>query len=258
MIERFPIAFAGIKKRGSIPAWARSLDATRSTIDDLCHGVRLPTISVLQSSRPKQIIVARELVNPLFHNLLERSNRSARLILGFQRSKPEDLLILGSVLREFPGLGDRVEFAPAADDLEAAYFEAMTKVEASRLKSDPLGTVKSVIKASQSLRADNGRLDAKNIAKVFGMSTSELARQIGSSRQRVIKTPDSLALQSKLGDYERIARLRIELSDVEFKIWLNTPNEHLEDGDKPIGYLKEGASAPLAAFVENMMTGAPS
>jgi len=253
-----PLAFAGLKMPGRIPRWAQEFDATRATIADLCRAARLPEISVLQSTGPRQLVGAGPLLQPLFHILLEQSNRSARVVFGFQRSDPKELFRLVSILGEFPGLECRVEFASGKDELKSATFEAMTKVLASRHKTDPLAQVRSVIESSQILRASNGRLDAKKIAKVFGMSLSELAGQINVSKQSMSKTPDSLALQPKLREYERIARLRTELSDVEFKIWLNTPNDNLEDGDAPIGYLKEGASASLAAFAENMMTGAPT
>jgi hypothetical protein len=140
--------------------------------------------------------------------------------------------------------------------LYSTLLETYTKLLATRIAKDPLGDVRSVIKAGRTLRVASGRLDAGKVAEVFGISLAELARQIGESKQRICKTPDSEALQSLLRPYERIARLRTVLPDADFKAWLNTPNEHLEDKDAPIAYLKAGAQEPLADFAENMLTGA--
>lgn len=256
--SQIPITFVGVDRVGTVPAWARDFGATQSTVADLCEADELTGIAVVQSSGPRKILDSIDVVSKLFEFLVHTPDLSCRLVLGFTRAKPKDILNLAPTLAKYPGLSGRVELACRSVDLEEALFEAMTKVLATRREKDPLGEVQSVIKTGRALRAASGRLDAGKVAKAFGLSLAELARQIGESKQRISKTPDSEALQSLLRPYERIGRLRAVLADADFKAWLNTPNEHLEDGDAPIGYLKAGAQEPLANFAENMLTGSPA
>lgn len=250
------VTFAGVDRPGTVPAWARAFHATRSTVSELCASPARPGIAVLQSSGPRKVIEQVEQLRKVFISYSTADDLSSRLILGFKKANAEDFLDLAPILAQYPGLSGRVELVRQSNDLQDALLGAITKVLASRSEQDPLADVASVAKADQSLRAPNGRLDATKVADAFGLSAAELARQIGASRQRLGKTPDAEALQPLLRPYERIARLRTVLSDEEFKAWLNTPNELLEDEDAPIDYLKAGAQKPLAAVAENMLTGA--
>lgn len=180
-----------------------------------------------------------------------------RLVLAFNNANNEDVLGLAPIIARFPGLFARIELARGKRELEDALLEAMTKALAGRQEHDPLAEVASVAKVDRRLRAASGRIDAKKVADAFGFPLAELGRQIGMpSRQRLSKTPDAEALQPALQPYERIARLRTVLPDADFRAWLNTPNELLEDEDAPIDYLKAGAQKPLAAVAHNMLTGA--
>jgi hypothetical protein len=254
---QIPLTFAGVDRPGTVPAWARAYDCTRSTVSELSAAPKLPEIAIVQATAPRKFIEASERVG----KLLERcslANLTTRLILGFRQAEAEEFLDLAPLLARYPGLSSRVELVGKPSELRGTLLEAMTKVLATRAEQDPLAEVPSVEWVGRSLRAPSGRLDATKIAATFGFSTAELARQIGSNRQRISKTPDSLAIQVLLRPYERIARLRTVLSEAEFKAWLHTPNERLEDEDAPIDYLQAGAQKPLAAVAENMLTGAPS
>jgi len=254
--SQIPITFAGVDRTGTVPAWAQGLGATRATVADLCERNELQGVAVVQSSRPGKFLDSIDVVSKLFEFLLHAPDLSSRLVLGFRRAESQEIMDLAPTLARYSGLSGRVELARRPEDLENTLIEAITKVLATRREKDPLGDVQSVIKAGRTLRADSGRLDAGKIADTFGLPLAELARQIGQSKQRISKTPDSEALQPLLRPYERIARLRTVLADKDFKAWLNTSNEHLEDGDAPMDYLKAGAQESLAHFAENMLTGA--
>jgi hypothetical protein len=256
--EKLPVTFAGVDRPGTVPTSVRGFDVTRATIAELCKAHTLPEITVVQSPNPYKFIEATGKISP-FLDLFHTATLSTRLVLGFQKAKAEEFTNLAPLLAKYPGISERVEFAARQTDLYSTLLEAYTKVLAIRSeRNDPFVNVPSIAKAGRKLRAPSGRLDATRIAEVFGLSAAELARQIGVTRQRLSKTPDAEALQPLLRPYERIARLRTVFSDADFKAWLHTPNEHLEDGDPPIAYLKEGAREALAAFAENMLTGAPS
>lgn len=257
-IKDIPVTFAGLKHQGTVPNWARGYTASRSTVADLCRKSRLPEVSIVQTTRPQQILKQANALTNLFETLVKVSDFSPRLILSFTNSNINDIYPLAAILGRTPGLADRIDLAYRTRDLHDVFLEAVTKVLATRSQQDPLSAIKTIVKSGRDLRSDNGRLNTKKIANVFGLSHAELARLIQSSPQRISKTPDAKNLQSFLQPYERIARLRTVLSDEDFKTWLNTSNTHLEDGDSPLAYLKAGAAEPLATFAENMLTGAPA
>jgi hypothetical protein len=257
-INDIPFTFAGLNHQGTVPNWARGFSVSRSTVADLSRETRLPEVSIVQSTRPQQILKQGEALTRLFETLVKASDFSPRLILSFTNSHIDDVYTLATILGKTPGLADRIDLAYRSHDLHAVFLEAVTKVLATRNQQDPLSTIKKIVKTGRDLRPDNGRLNTKKNAKVFGLSHAKLARQIRSSPQSISKTPDAKTLQSHLQPYERIARLRTVLSEEEFKVWLNTSNTRLENIDAPIEYLKAGAAEPLASFAENMLTGAPA
>lgn len=109
------------------------------------------------------------------------------------------------------------------------------------------------------LRSDNGRLDAKLIAEMFGLSIPQLAAIIKAGEPALYKTPDSMSVQSRLVDFERIAwgLLKLTGSVKGLRIWLNAPNPEL-DNDLPIDYIKEGVIEDIVAMVEDALLGHPS
>ena len=109
------------------------------------------------------------------------------------------------------------------------------------------------------LRNDNGRLDAKKVADMFGLSTRDLAQSIGVNEPALYKTPDSRNIQTQLIPFERIAwgLLRLAGSEKGMKIWLNASNPDL-DNESPIDFIKAGHVEDMAAMVEDSLLGHPS
>lgn len=87
--------------------------------------------------------------------------------------------------------------------------------------TDPLGQLKSVLAATADLRSDSGRLSVQKTADLFDLSTAELARHLGRSRQAVSKTDDADSIQTGLLPFARSAGLRAVLSEADFRSWLN-------------------------------------
>jgi CheY-like chemotaxis protein len=109
------------------------------------------------------------------------------------------------------------------------------------------------------LRSDNGRVDAKRVCEMFGISIPLLARIIDVGEPALYKTPDSRSIQPRLIEFERIAwgLLKLTGSVKGLRIWLNTPNPEL-DQELPIDYIKEGFVEDVAAVVEDSLLGHPS
>jgi len=108
------------------------------------------------------------------------------------------------------------------------------------------------------LRSQNGRIDAKKVVKMFGISIPVLARIIGAGEPALYKTPDAQSIQSKLISFERIAwgLRRLTGSERGLRIWLNAPNPEL-DNELPIDYIREGHIEDIAAMVEDTLLGHP-
>ena len=111
--------------------------------------------------------------------------------------------------------------------------------------------------ATRDLRSEKGNLSARLIADLYGVSVSELGQWTGRSRQSINKAPEAESLQDTLAFFERIARLRLRLSDVDFRKWLRIPNALL-DGKRPLDLLAQGRSQVLSDFVDDLLTGSPT
>jgi hypothetical protein len=125
-------------------------------------------------------------------------------------------------------------------------------------RKSPLDKVKAVTETTADLREANGNLSARRVAKVFGVSLSQLAGWLGRTKQAVSKTPDADSLQEALGHFERVARLRlITKNDPEFRKWLRTRHELL-DNASPLELMAKGQWQVAADYVEDAITGAPT
>ncbi|MCP4448479.1 MAG: response regulator [Myxococcales bacterium] len=104
-----------------------------------------------------------------------------------------------------------------------------------------------------------GRIDAKRIARAYGLSLRELSKAIGKAPQTVSKTPAAVSLQPLLTDLRRAYDLLCKLlaSTEEVPLWLNTP---LPDfgGRQPISLIRDGQAENLRDFLEAMYAGGPS
>jgi hypothetical protein len=124
-------------------------------------------------------------------------------------------------------------------------------------RPSPLDRVKGVRGTTADLRVANGNLSADRIAKLYGISLSQLAVWLGRTKQAVSKTPDADSLQNALSYFERVARLRLMLKgDAEFRKWLRTPCGSLENAS-PLEALAKGQWQPMADYVDDILTGMP-
>jgi hypothetical protein len=121
----------------------------------------------------------------------------------------------------------------------------------------PLDQVKAVMESTADLREANGNLSAVRVAKVYGVSLSQLAGWLGRTKQAMSKTPDADSLQEALGYFERVGRLRmITKGDAEFRKWLRTRHELL-DNAPPLELMAKGEWQALVDYVEDILTGTP-
>jgi len=135
----------------------------------------------------------------------------------------------------------------------AAPIEAGT----AQARKSPLDQVKAVIESTSDLREANGNLSAARVARLFGVSLSQLAEWLGRTKQSLSKTPDADSLQEPLGYFERVARLRmITNGDAEFRKWLRAPHELL-DKAPPLKLLARREWQALADYAEDILTGNP-
>src|ERR1035438_6021945 len=92
-----------------------------------------------------------------------------------------------------------------------------------------LDQVKGVAAATADLRVANGNLSAERVAKLFGVSLSQLATWLGRSRQALSKTPDADSLQNELAFFEHLARMRVVLPEGEVRKWVRMAKELIRD-----------------------------
>lgn len=117
-----------------------------------------------------------------------------------------------------------------------------------------------LLSAPELRNEDSGRLDASQIANVFGLSLNEFARVLGRPHTSVHKTPDSERLQESLYPYERVVSATKHIVGSEntartFKIWLNSKAKTL--GDTPLAIIKKGKTEMLADWLEDAVLGLP-
>ncbi|BDI33860.1 hypothetical protein CCAX7_59110 [Capsulimonas corticalis] len=106
---------------------------------------------------------------------------------------------------------------------------------------------------------ESGRLDSARIAEWFGMPLKTLAGLLGRGYATVHKTPDSVAVQSKLKVFLRIASAlsRLAGSPAGTRIWLNTPNPDLENNQTPMSAIEMGEQEIIAELLEDALAGQP-
>lgn len=143
---------------------------------------------------------------------------------------------------------------PTLDVLKASLSKA---IEPDRPKPSMLDEMQRVIDATKDLRSDRGNLSAKLISDLYEIPTSRLASSLGKAKQTLFKTPDADAIQAGLEYFERIARLRVAMSDTDFRKWLRTPNQLLDD-KTPLELVLNGKAQVVADLVADMITGRPS
>lgn len=159
---------------------------------------------------------------------------------------------------------ERVEFAYTRKGIAATLQEVVAKWEVLQQKASdrPVGStlddLKEVMAITQDLREDGGKLSAKKVAKLFGLSLRGIAQLLNKTPQALSKTPTTDTIQVELGFFERISRLRLVLkSNASFRKWLNMGNAAL-GGKQPMEFLQNRKWQALADFVDDILTGAPT
>jgi hypothetical protein len=189
------------------------------------------------------------------------------VVLWFDGVKPPSSIKLAEYLRRFHRQ-EQVEVRWNLKQPNVAHLlveiesklKVLREVAAAKprppLRASPMDKFATVLAATRDLRLENGRLSAQRVAGLYGIPLNELAGWLGRSRQALHKTPDAEALQPALAFFERVARLRMRLTDDDFRKWLRVPNELLED-QRPLDLLANGQWQELADFVDDMLTGSP-
>jgi hypothetical protein len=196
------------------------------------------------------------------------TSQAAAFVLMFTSKKWAEKKKI-KVLKRFPS-PDRVRLYPfSSKEFKKAAVEAIEpNVEVLRANlsklHDPerpepsmLDKMQKVLDATKDLRSDRGNLSAKLISDLYEIPTTQLARQLGRTKQTLFKTPDADSVQTGLEYFERIARLRVAMSDADFRKWLRIPNPLL-DGKTPLELIFSGKGQVIADLVADMITGRPN
>jgi hypothetical protein len=124
--------------------------------------------------------------------------------------------------------------------------------------SEEAGRPELLAKSVDQLRNESGRLDANLVTDLFDLTMTDVAANVGISRQALSKTPDTLSVQGALHQFERLASsiLAVTGSEKGLKIWLNTPN-HRFDQHSPLEVIKLGKVQMLADWVDDARLGSP-
>ena len=124
-------------------------------------------------------------------------------------------------------------------------------------RPSPMDKLKGIATATADLREGNGNLSAVRVARLYGVSLSQLAGWLGRTKQAVSKTPDADSLQAALEYFERVARLRLLTKDDQgFRKWLRTSHPEIV-GKNPLELMTKGEWQALADLVDDMLSGTP-
>lgn len=247
------------------PRWMRHLSPKTATLRQVQVLDDLPEVTVVELAAPETAVEERALLK-VIGDRHQNTKGPSKVVLVFRQAKPQPKAQhLRRLLSHFERAVD-VEFAVGAKEAALAIEGAYAKILVDRdnaqapprpvHSSDPLGEVRSVLAATADLRTGSGRLSAQRVAGVFDVSSAELAKLLGRSRQAVSKTDDAESIQRGLLPFARVARLRAVLSEAEFRSWLNLPNDQL-GGRSPRAAIREGQVEAVADLADDMLTGNP-
>ena len=136
----------------------------------------------------------------------------------------------------------------------------------ARTKStEPAASATGPPDISRNLRdPDSGRLDARKIATLLGISLTDLATKVcGVTKQNLSQSPTSSGIQDKLADLEEIAGLLSWCgSEAKLKAWLKRPNRDFAPLNgkilSPVDLILMGRARSVANKVHHMLLGHPS
>ena len=188
-------------------------------------------------------------------------------ISGNPPTPPAHQALVESIYTAFPRPTDVVADLVGAPDIGAAIAKFLAQRKARAGRDGPAANATTTAAnptaalrlPSADLRTERGRLSIKRVADVFGMDVIEIGRLIGrSSKAALSKTPDAESLQEGLQPFADIAALRAPgFGDEEFRKWLRTPNEHMQDR-APLAWRRDGRVRDVGGFVHGILTGQPT
>lgn len=247
---------------------------SRSRLID--QGLEGTTLHVVRS-RWLTYLHSRSRANPslVIYDLSGENAPKADVLLRLPDSMPETgvLYLAGSDGGELEELSAALQ-RPNVDFILDTNDPRELRLRATRLIARSVG-YPNAIKGSESvstsapsrvlhhivprLHTSNGRLDAREVCSLYGISLAALARSLGRSEQSVHKTPTSLAIQSGLRIYERVAALLLRLtgSETGLRAWMQASNPELEN-EPPIALLLNGEGEVVEGMLESVLHGEPS
>jgi hypothetical protein len=229
----------------------------------------LPDLTIVDVPRQRSFDELKRFANTLAEKQ-ERSLKASFLILHFHWPEDPKRPTVVRFLRSFRR-PDRIQvyYHPKQEVLKAAVDAIEPTIDVLRSSAaeeapalEPpqpsiLDKMQKVLDATKDLRTEGGKLSAKLIADLYGVSQTQIGEWLGKRKQTVSKTPDADSLQRGLEYLERIARLRIALKDHDFRKWLRMANELL-DGAAPMDLIKRRRPQVVADLVADMITGRPA
>lgn len=254
------------------PRWARGRGIRRMPIGELLRERTLPPITVIGLNprfvgrrRTSARTTSRDQLRDLTGILASMQNVSPNSYLVFLLSDVPEEQSRSDLFEQFLepfAEPQRVEITALTHRVKELLESLKAKVKLSTQRNlprpSPLDGLLAVTESTADLRADSGKLSAKAIARVFGLSIKELAEILGKTRQAVTKTPDAESLQAPLEYFERVARARgIYRNGGQFRRWLRIRNPQLNN-ESPLSWIRAGRWQALADLVDDMLTGAPS
>ncbi len=261
--EHLDVLLTSPGTRVPIPVWIRPYSPKTVAGDEVRRLPSLPDLTVVEADGPGAVLRRGGFLSSLAAQH-SRTPSPSMILFVFKAGRLElDAKKLSDVLVFFRRLTD-VEFARGAEQAAFAFQQVVAKLVLLRSRADradggadALGELAGVIAATSDLRAGSGRLSAQRVAASFGLSVSELAKQLGRSRQALSKTDDAKSIQEGLAPFARIARLLAVLSGKDFRAWLHLPNGQL-DGRAPSAVIRDGGVQPVAELAEDMLSGSPA
>jgi len=239
-----------------LPGW-RVKTLASDVIDRLTTA---PDVTMVEIAGATQPAAVTEMI-PRLVSIQAKAPERSHVVFSFQNDvNPKLVNVVNDCLPEFPNpqFVD-VLLAETSSNIQIALNLLRAKLDlAVHPRPSPLDQIQQVVEAARDLRVPTGNLSAERVAKLYGVSLSQLAKWLGRSRQALTKTPGADSLQRSLSFFERIARLRLALkSDSDFRTWLRTAQPAL-DSDSPLELMSKGEWQVVVDLVEDMLTGAPS
>lgn len=161
----------------------------------------------------------------------------------------------------FSHLSTRPNF-PAWNIVQSVASAVARLIENVRVKPSAQSLVMDAVPGIETLGDDlrdddSGRLDARKIAKLYGLSLSDIARAAAVSKQALDQTPDSEKAQPGLRKFEQVSRLRMnpQFKDAAaFRKWFRRPLP-LFGNHSAETLVKAGKLSHVAAKVDQLLTG---